>query len=271
MKFLKVFSFAALAIAIGSCAPFSDSPFSDQVLHKERDLNLQAMGKVGNIESGGKIRFAIVTDPHQNYKDLDGVVSAVNGTPNIGFVANLGDITNSGYNLEYDQYMHSHLNYRRPVLSALGNHDAIGAGANIFTKLFGTSNFYFETATKRFIFFHTANLEDPGGFNAQWLLDRVNESSKSVIILSHCNLRDPERFKTADLDPIFTAIINNPKTLLLINGHNHVYGVDIESGTVLLQSPRVEDDQWLLIEITGTQLKVTRMNGEGAETFTLKN
>lgn len=242
-----------------SCAPFQDSPYSDQLLRSERELNLLAKSKLDDIESDGTIKIAVITDSHQNYKSLDQVIHSINRQAQIDFVAHLGDFSNSGYNIEYNQFLHAIVRVVYPTFVAIGNHDAVGAGPSLFTKAFGPSNFWFESSTKRYIFFNTANWEDPKAFSPQWLKDTIEESTKSVIIFTHVSLRDTERFEGSTAQ-MFDEVINHPKVQLILNGHNHVYQLSSDNGTILLQGPRVQDQQWLLLNIQGTQLSIQKMH-----------
>lgn len=241
------------------CAPFRDSPYSDQILRHERELNLHALERLGDIESdSGVIRFAVFSDSHQNYKELDKIIVQINKTENLDFVVNLGDFTNSGYNLEYDQFLDSYVLLRNPAFSVIGNHDSIGAGVELFKRVFGPSNFYFESTSKRFIFFQSSNLEDMENFSPQWLIETVESSTKPVIIFTHAHLQDKERY-TGEVEQIFKRVIQHSNTQLIMNGHNHVYEFRKDSGTLLLQCGRAEGAQWLLIEIQNTHIQITRM------------
>jgi predicted phosphodiesterase len=257
--------FMTAILVYTACAPFVDSPYSDQVLTKQRNVNANAESRLPDIESDGKIRIAMIADVHQNYVDLDEVIYDINQTSKIDFVANLGDFTNSGYNLEYDQFMDSYISFRAPAFTAIGNHDSIGSGPQIFEKVFGPANYYFESNSHRFIFFNSANLENPAQFDPQWLLNTVNASAKPVIIFTHCSLQDPERF-TGGVAALFNSVLQSSKVQLILNGHNHVYSLNTEpGGTVLLQIPRVQGNTWVLLEIAGTQLTITQKI-DGTET-----
>lgn len=253
---------AGLVLGIIRCAPFRDSPFSDQILRAERAMNQAAAAAISDVDTDGKIRIAVFADSHQNYIDLDKTIYQINQTSNIDFVVNLGDFTNSGYNIEYDQFVDSYVVLNKPKLSVIGNHDAIGAGPTIFRRYFGESNFWFESASHRYILFNSANLENPDGFKPAWLKEAVESSTKPVFIFSHVNLRDADRFFGTDAQT-FTDVINHSKTQLILNGHNHVYGLTKISNTVMLECPRVEDTAWLLLEIVGTQLTITRYGPNG--------
>lgn len=251
-----------------ACAPFRDSPYSDNLLRQERNLNSIALNKLGSIEADGRIRFAVITDSHQNYKSLDHAIYEINKTPDLDFVVHLGDFTNSSYNFEFDQFLDSFINLKPPTFTVTGNHDSIGAGVALFRKVFGLNNFFFESPSKRFIFFNTANLENPDGFDPAWLRSTVGSSSKPVIIFSHIELRDAERYFGQDAQ-YFDEVIKDTKTQIVFNGHNHVFRLSMDNGTVLLQAPRVEAG-WMFIEIQGNQLQMKLSTGE-EEWLTLKN
>lgn len=80
---------AAVSLLV-SCAPFRDSPFSDQLLRRDRDLNAKALAALGDVEADGKIRIAVFSDSHQNYVDLDHALYGINLQSDVDFVVNLG-------------------------------------------------------------------------------------------------------------------------------------------------------------------------------------
>lgn len=265
------FKFIALifSFVLVTCAPFAQSPFSDQILRPERNLNFLALSQIQNIEVDGKIRIALFSDSHQNYRDLDKTIYAINKMSDIDFVANLGDFTNSAYNMEYDQFIGSHIALIYPALTVMGNHDAIGAGPALFEKVFGPSNFWFESASMRFIFFNSANLENPEGFSIDWLEAAVATSAKPIAIFSHITIKNSERF-FGDSAVRFTNIIQHPLVKVQFHGHDHVYLLDSDSGTVLLQVPRVEDTQWVMIEISGNNMQIENMRTGAVVSVVLK-
>lgn len=269
--FLYFFSsWALVSVGLMACSPFQDSPFSDRLLSRETNINVNAMSEIGTAESDGLLRIAVMADSHQNYHDLDEVIYKINRTQNIDFVVNLGDFTNSSYNYEYSQFIDSFVTLRRPAFTVIGNHDSIGAGPSLFRKAFSEPNFWFETTSRRFIFFNSANLENPDDFDPLWLKSAVDSSTKSVIILTHCSLQDPERF-TGDTATLFNNIIADSKVALVLNGHNHVYSLNTVSSTILLQAARIEGLNWLLLEIQGTQMTISNMANGETTVVTLKN
>lgn len=252
-----------------SCAPFRDSPYSDNLLRPERNLNQKAHERLADVEADGKIRIAFLTDSHQDYEKLDEAIYQINQTEDLDFVVHLGDFTNSAYNFEFDQFLDSYVTIKKPTFVAMGNHDLISSGASLYKKVFGQHNFYFESASKRFIVFNSNNLEYPEGFDPNWLLSTVSSSSKPVVIFSHVQLREPARFFGSDAQ-ILGDVIGNAKTQLILNGDNHIYSLTDDQGTAMLQCPRTKAG-WVLIEIQANQLNVIRKDTGESVWVTLKN
>lgn len=245
-------------VCTNSCAPFRDSIFSDRTLHDSQSENIKKIEIIKQSESKSQIRIAVVADSHQNYKDLDGVIQQINSAKNIDFVVNLGDFTNSGYNLEYDQFFESFETFKYPAITVLGNHDTIGAGRQIFERMFGEVNFFFDISGWRFIFFNGNNLEDPAVFDPHWLKERVDETVNQIVIFSHVQLTDKERF-SGEVAGVFSGIINNQKVKILVNGHNHIFSLNSILSTILIQADRIEGRNWLTLDLTTGSLKITKM------------
>jgi predicted phosphodiesterase len=252
-----------LFLVTSSCSPFVDSPFSDTLLRPERNINATSIEQIKDIEADNLIRIAVFSDSHQNYKALDKASFAINAAEKIDFVAGLGDYTNSAYNLEYDQFLDGLQYLVPPKVLAIGNHDSIGAGPQLFKKAFGNPNFYFESTTYRFVFFDSNNLENPAGFDLDWLADAIT-TPKKVFIFSHVQLRDNERYFGSDATKL-NAIITAANVQVIFNGHNHVYGLMTDNNTVMVQCGRVDGDDgahWLQIDVQlpATQICIKRMD-----------
>lgn len=122
--------------------------------------------------------------------------------------------------------------------------------------MFGPYNFYFESASHRFVFFNSNNWETPLQFHSLWLRDTVSASTKPVFIFSHIGLTDTERFLNADGE-IFKNILYDPKVRLATHGHKEHFQIYSVSSTLLMQTPRVGSLGWVLLEIQGNDLQVT--------------
>ena len=238
------------------CGNQKDSPFSDETVHTARNLNLHNLDVATSLDSR-VITIAAFSDVHQNYTDFENVVNRINSTDGIDFVVNFGDMTNQGYNVEYDEFLYSYLKLRYPAFTVVGVHDSLGAGVQLYKKIFGPLDFFFETSDWRFIFFNTANWENPEEFRPQWLIDRVKESTKNVVIITHVSLTERHRFGDQITDS-FESLFKNRKVKVALNGHGHKFIRNIVNGTVLQEIPRVEGNQWVLIKLDRTKLLIQK-------------
>ena|GEM_PF-825786 len=263
-------SLILLTLFVLGCAPFRDSPFSDNLLSGAHNLNAANLGAL-DIDTKQTLRIAVLSDPHQNYKELDNTIDDINRTAGIDFVVNLGDFTNQGYNLEYDRFIPSHERIKKPAFVVIGNHDSIGAGRSLFKKAFGALNYVIDTQYYRFVFFNSNNLELPDDFDPEWLEEQVTSSTLPVYIFTHVNLRDPERFKGEDKE-IFERVLTHANTKLVMNGHNHVFNL-MRRNTLYsadqIEVPRVEGKNWLLIEIGPADMKMQKAVGQQFQEFAL--
>lgn len=255
-----------------SCSPFIESPYSDEMLRPERNLNIKNLNKLTSMEADGLIKFSVFTDSHHNYRELDKVVYAHLGIDDLDFSVCLGDMTNTAYNFEYDEFLDAVKSLRVPGIFAMGNHDAVGAGVELYRKIFGAANFFFESPSFRFIVFNSNNWEDPSGFDPQWLRQTVVNSSKDVILFTHIPLNDSERYKE-EVAQTFNDVMNHSRVKAVFNGHKHTYIFEERGGTVFTQAGRVQGSQgphWLTVEVSGGQICVTRMDTGGSECKNLK-
>jgi len=193
-------------------------------------------------------KIAFLSDSHQNYQDLDKAIDAINSDESVDFVVMLGDFTNSGYNLEYDQYLKQINELNVPILTVLGNHDAIGAGASLYRKAFGELDYVFETDYQRYIIFNSNNLETPEDFSIAWLEEQVSTSTKPVYIFTHVPLQDADRFFGQEYDRL-QAVINHNNVEAVFYGHNHSFQLIELETTNLVQVPRVEGEQKVIYSI----------------------
>lgn len=218
----------------------------------------------------GKIRIAVYSDPHQNYKDMDSTMLHINKTASIDFIVCLGDVTNSGYNFEYDQYLDTYVLFKHPVISVMET--MIPSEPEIiFLKKFLAHLIFGLSQQRNASFFSTGkNLEDPSLFDSAWLKNAVETSTKKIFIFNHTSLRDKER-DTDLVAKTFSDIIADSKVQMIFNGHNHVYNLSRDGDTVMLQVPRVEGTQWLIVEVQGTQVSITKQATGEVEWETLKN
>lgn len=89
-------------------------------------------------------------DSHQALEELSEVVDAVNAH-DLAFVLHLGDMTDAGLRQEYRWTLDELKRLRRPFLTAIGNHDALSNGKDVYRRSFGAYDYRFTYGDVRFV------------------------------------------------------------------------------------------------------------------------
>lgn len=225
---------------------------------------------VRRIEDGGCVkkpfRFAFITDTQRWYDETEEAVRHINARGDIDFVIHGGDLTDFGATNEFE-WMRNELNrLNMPYVTVIGNHDCVGHGEHIYTKMFGLHNYGFTVGNTRFECLNTVALEydysnpvpDFGFLKREtaWV-DSINachpDSITHTIVVMHSRPGD-EQFNNnvsevfdyyisrfpgmGPDDPCFEDNddfrVGSKKNSFCLNGHNHRFEVkDIFSNGIL--------------------------------------
>jgi 3',5'-cyclic AMP phosphodiesterase CpdA len=171
---------------------------------------------------GSDFKIAFIADTHNYYDELNKLVNTINRNGPYSFIVVCGDITNYGLLEEYKETKRilQRLNY--PYLVAVGNHDLLSNGNNIFLRMFGKTEFDFTYKNIQLIFFNNNNWESGGVIpNKKWVEMILKESTPQFrIMVSHVSPRDTKRFNysmIAEWEDLMTTYGVN----YYINGHDH--------------------------------------------------
>jgi len=257
---------------LAGCADFHNSPFTDQIesvgdhenLRQQERLFGNRNGIVPRDDLG--IKIALVSDNHNNYNDIDAVVGFLNQRQDLDFVVHTGDMTNSGYNFEYDAFIQKFSRLDAPAFAVIGNHDAIGKGRKIYRKYFGDFNYSFVYQGYHFIFFNNNRLEFiEEGWSLDWLKQELSKNSHlPKIVFQHINYDNADAFP-AEMSAEMKSLYENAKVQWVINGHRHVYGFDTIDGVRYAQVPRMEDASYLILSLQGGEFQLESYKGGSRE------
>ena len=226
------------------CAPQIDSPYTDDPRTSIRDYNLKNILK---LDPNKPLRFAIISDSHQNYADLGSTIKIIN-EKNVSFVLNTGDFTNIGSNTEYDQFIEQVQSLTPPIISTIGNHDTVGKGVDLFRKIFGPDNYFFDHQSFRFIIFNN-NYLDMGSIDLPWLDSAINTSPFPVIIMQHIPVSEADYFP-GEIKGQVDISYQNPKIFLVLNGHKHGFDDQMTYHYLTHQTARTEGSQYSILTIS---------------------
>ena len=253
--------FAALFFLSG-CGDFKGSPFTDRSESGLRDSNARQLARLSDGgDDGLPLRFALISDSHQNITDLERAVNRIN-SGQFDFTAHLGDFTDSSYGMEYDLFIEVIRGLRRPWLVGIGNHDSIVEGKALFRKHFGSWNFSYEFKGIKFIFFNNISLEFSPDYG--WLEDEVSATSLPVVIFQHIP-PDGDTFSDDEL-AMNDRIIRNPNVKAVFHGHDHKFTTEFHAdGTLIQQVARTEGVHWAEAEVRGGVMTVWVCEKDGCD------
>jgi Icc-related predicted phosphoesterase len=147
-----------LFVAATACittTPFDADPAS-------RDLTQENLDALAKRSPAKRFKFVAMGDVHDEYDDLEKTVDIINRRTDLEFVLIAGDMSDRGLRQELEWTEEILRRLRVPYLTAIGNHDAISSGAQIYRKMFGPLDYRFRYGGIEFVFFNSNSLEFEG-------------------------------------------------------------------------------------------------------------
>lgn len=244
------YSIIILLLAIMGCGDLTGSPFTDQSQSNLRDSNSKNLSRLQ--PNSFPLRFAMVSDSHQNLDPLNSVVKRINSS-NVDFTVHIGDFTDSGYSMEYDLFIQVIRRLSDPFFVAIGNHDALVEGKKLFKKHFGPYNFSFDYKGIRFIIFNNISLEYKLDYD--WLENEITTSPLPVFLFQHIPM-DGDIFSADELARN-KAILDNPKLKVVFHGHDHKFTTKWhDNDTLIQQIARTEGEHYGIAEVQNGVLRI---------------
>lgn len=256
MRALFFLAFIISGILVG-CLEFKNSVF-DTHTEMTRDWNANFQIPTYNLAGGDVVRFALFTDSHQNYQDLDDTINVINESGS-DFAINLGDFTDVGTRDEYEIF-HAFLDdLTIPSWIIPGNHDLATAKTKLFQKVYGTENSSRVTSFGKMIFWNSNALElRPATADLDFLDQEVSTASTTepVFIFQHQDPINALTYTAAEQARI-TTILNSHPQVLVFHGHLHRFNMSSVGATALtFQINRVEGVKWAYVEVDNANFRV---------------
>jgi len=251
-------------LALAACSdPIQFSPFDAKVLTSETALtekNLKKLALNHNSSDFMPFRFIVTADTHSFYDDLKDAVAHMNLQNQIDFVAVAGDLTDSSLIKEFRWTNDILGGLTHPYITAIGNHDAIANGQQIYQRMFGALDYVFVHKQVKFIVLNTNSWEfDDQVPDLDWLADQLKDHQRyqHTIVISHIGPYD-ERFVN-NIEHSFRELLAKHNVSLYIHGHQHnfLYAVDrYEDGVDYLINGGVSKRTYTIVEVTAEELTV---------------
>jgi predicted phosphodiesterase len=240
-----------------SCSDFVEySPYDCDV--HTLNLNYIEAENISELVSD-TLKFALVSDPHDNYDDLEDAFNNINQHSGLQFVVCCGDVTNSGLSQEYQWYKDAIAKSKYPVFTVIGNHDYRSNGATIFTKMFGSSNMSFTASIYKFILFDDIIWENNNARpQYEWLANELEDSTHYNVVLTHIPPWSDQM--VGSNSKMYNQIVTKQNTILSLHGHDHAF-IDIVYNEVhSVVSDWVKNRNYTIITLIDDRAIVTKYN-----------
>lgn len=156
-KYISVLCISITVLLLFACRDiFQFSPHQTDIDPAMQNQTVTNITRLSHMDPGVPVRFsfAIVSDTHCHYKDLDVAVAHINRDDDIQFTIHAGDMTDFGLKQEYEISCSIMLKLKKPFFTVIGNHDCLGNGQEIYRKMFGEFYYAFSYSDTAFLMFH---------------------------------------------------------------------------------------------------------------------
>jgi len=268
LKRITLTALALAAFAMQSCDKFEYSPYEIRLQDHERQLNQKNIDliKSQNIPENATITFALISDTQGFYEDTEDLVNHLNNRNDVQFVMHNGDITDFGLLKEFRLINERLGKMKVPLVTIIGNHDAVSNGKKIYQEMYGPFDFSFTVGHSKFILMNTNNWEFSGSApNLDWLEEQLQDRAnyKQVFVLSHIPPTSTA-FGEAHAQR-YRQLMNTYKVSMSIHGHNHsfeTYQLE-EGGTKYINVGDTDDDEYIVMRASTNGVTFERISTEG--------
>ena len=159
---IKIYLLVCIAaLLLTGCDTVFDVHPYDVRVKGETNLNAKNIQKIEQtVKSKDTIRFAVISDSHQWYDDLQKAVNDINSRQDsIDFVIHCGDISDFGATREMKWTREKMQKLKMPSVVLLGNHDCLGTGNQTYEAIYGNPDFSFIAGKVKFVCLNTNAIE----------------------------------------------------------------------------------------------------------------
>lgn len=262
MTIRSLLAVLVMALGLGSCGDVSpwatyETPLFTNLTQKNLDMLRQGSPTFVPFKVG------LVSDPQVVVSHLRDCRTEIDKRDDIDFTVLSGDLTDRSLRREFEWVAKILAEFRRPVVTVVGNHDGLLYGEEIYTKMFGPLNYSFIYNDVKFIMWNN-NTYEWGYPNFAWLEAEI-QSHPRVIIVAHQPPGSVERYP--EVNTIWEELYKYPNVLGSVSGHLHNWGIRSVNGKPAITVARVTDTNWGIMEVTENGLKFQRCKGSTCTDF----
>lgn len=200
-----------------SCSPLKSSPWQTDIPDYQTNSTAYNLARLAQEEEvnppGDQFRIALLGDPQGTPGDFREVIERINSIDDVRFILVLGDLTDYGLKHEYNWAWQAVTRSKKPIFTAVGNHDAISHGKEIYGKMFGAFNYTFTFGGLKFLIWNN-NKNEFGTSHFEFL---EAEADERTVVASHIPPMLDVHFQP-ELD-VWQEIYEDAGVLASLHGH----------------------------------------------------
>jgi hypothetical protein len=229
-------------------------------LHAENIAWLQQLPEKDTFQ------FIVTGDTQLALDETVDFISAVNQRTDVEFVLLTGDLTEFGMTTEFNLLAGKLKTLNKPFFTAIGNHDMLANGREIFQRMFGPEEFGFAYGGSHFIFMNTNCREtnfDGSVPNVSILQHELGKSSEvnNVFFVSHVPPWSPDFDLDYEMEFIST-LGSHPKARMSFHGHHHNFSINTpyESGLIFVVTDAISKRNYSLVRVEGESVSLQQVS-----------
>ncbi|GAA6134089.1 metallophosphoesterase [Oceaniserpentilla sp. 4NH20-0058] len=220
-KSIRLISVVSIMLFVLSACDYEISPWATDANCSEKVSIEYNINRLANYEAqvGTKNTYqvAVLSDPQMYPGAFEKVIKYVNTLPEVDFILLTGDLTETGIKAEFEWVCEAMEKAKQPILSVIGNHDALAFGTDIWHKYFGPEDYSFTYQNSKFIAYNDNKYEFSNVPDRDWLEQEAQgyETRDYTMVFSH--------IAPWDTDLALSEELKNLGVDLGVHGHVHKF------------------------------------------------
>jgi 3',5'-cyclic-AMP phosphodiesterase len=254
--------FILLVTSMLSCDPwFAFSPYEaqlDDTYHGTTEKNLSLIDAM-DADDSKALRVAVISDTHYHFGKLRDAIRHVNEAGDYDFAIVTGDLTENGLKQEFIFFYQAMAALGIPYVTAIGNHDYLSNGEEIYSQMFGQYNYTFVYNNVKMVIFDNTTYESEKEPDLAWLDQALDNEGgyDHVIPFSHIPPFDGQMAKYRE-DFHMLMLKHNISTS--IHGHKHDFSItEHSSGIKYVTASSPQKRTYTRLTITPAEIEIEKI------------